>query len=83
MNRPLSYLKEILSNYIDRYEVAKDIYQLIKDYDFVTEEEFVSKLSSDQIKFLDEMLPSEMNHAMEVKDEVRVMQLNEVYELLY
>lgn len=83
MNQPLGYLKEVLSNYTERTHIAQSIYEIIKQYDFTTEEEFVSKLSNEQINFLDKILPDEINHAMEVQDEVRVAQLNEVFELLY
>lgn len=83
MNQPLGYLKEILSNYSDRSEVGREIFNLIGEYDFTSEEMFVSKLSNEQIEFLNHILPDEMNHAQEVDDSERVYQLNEVFELLY
>lgn len=83
MNQPLGYLKEILSNYTDRSDTGKEIYSIIREYDFTTEESFVRKLSDEQINFLNKILPEEINHAKEAKDEQRANQLNEVYELLY
>lgn len=83
MNQPLGYLKEILSNYTDRSDTGKEIYSIIKEFDFITEESFVRKLSAEQIDFLNKILPDEINHAQESQDNERYSQLNEVYERLY
>lgn len=83
MNQPLGYLKEILSNYTDRSDLAEEIYRVIRKYDFTTEESFVQKLSAEQIDYLNRILPDEINHAKEAADQERALQLNEVYELLY
>ena len=83
MNQPLGYLKEILSNYTDCSDVGKEIYAIIKEYDFSSESAFVEKLSEEQINFLNKVLPDEINHAREAEDKERVEQLNEVFELLY
>lgn len=83
MNQPLGYLKEILSNYTDRSHVSREIYSIIRENDFTSEEMFITKLSAEQIGFLNEILPNEMNHAEEVDDYERLSQLNEVYEQLY
>lgn len=83
MNQPLGYLKEILSNYTDRSDTGKEIYSIIKEFDFITEESFVRKLSAEQIDFLNKILPDEINLARESQDNERYSQLNEVYERLY
>ncbi|WP_019156082.1 sigma-G-dependent sporulation-specific acid-soluble spore protein CsgA [Robertmurraya massiliosenegalensis] len=83
MNQPLGYLKEVLSNYTDRSDVCQEIYSIIREHDFTTEESFVRKLSNEQIDFLNKILPDEIDHAREVEDSERVEQLNEVFELLY
>ncbi|MDF1508440.1 sporulation protein [Robertmurraya sp. DFI.2.37] len=83
MNQPLGYLKEILSNYTDRSDLCKEIYVLIRQYDFTSEESFVRELTSEQIDYLNKILPDEINHAREVDDSERVEQLNEIFELLY
>lgn len=82
MNQPLGYLREILSNYTDRSDVSKEIYAIIKEKDFTTEESFVRLLSEEHIDFLNKILPEEINHAKEGQDGERAHQLNEVYELL-
>lgn len=83
MNQPLGYLKEILSNYTDRSDTGKEIYSIIREYDFTSEEAFITKLSDEQINFLNKILPDEISHAKEAEDTERAGQLNEVYELLY
>lgn len=83
MNQPLGYLKEILSNYTDHSDVGREIYAIIREYDFTSEEMFITKLSAEQMDFLNGILPNEMNHAEEVDDHERLSQLNEVYEQLY
>lgn len=83
MNRPLGYLREILSNYTDRSDTAKEIDSIIRKKDLNSEDAFVRMLSQEQIDFLEEVLPDEIHHAQEAGDDERVHQLNEVYELLY
>jgi len=83
LNQPLGYLKEILSNYTDRSDTAEEIYSIIREFDFTTEESFVRRLSGNQMNFLNKILPDEINHAKEAHDNERENQLNEVYELLF
>ena len=83
MNQPVGYLREILSNYTDRSDTAKQIYSIIKDRDFTTETSFIRELNEQQINFLNQILPDEINHAKEEQDSERAHQLNEVYELLF
>mgnify|MGYP001954930763 CR=1 FL=1 len=68
---------------MDKSHLGREIYSIIKTYDFTTESSFVEKLNEEQIAFLDEILPKEMAHAEEAGDEKRLMELNEIYELLY
>lgn len=83
MNQPIGYLREILSNYTDRSDLAEEIYGIIKNHDFNSEESFVRKLSQEQIDFLEQILPDEINHAKGGRDDERAYQLNEVYEQLF
>lgn len=83
MNQSLGFLREILSNYTDRSDVGKEIYAIIKENDFTTEESFVRLLSEEQISFLNKVLPEEINHAKDAQDGERAHQLNEVFELLF
>lgn len=83
MNKPLGYLREILSNYTDRSQTAKDIYGKIRETEYTTEGAFVRVLSEEEMNFLNKILPDEINHAREEQDDTRAEQLNEVFELLY
>lgn len=83
LNQPIGYLREILSNYTDRSDLAEEIYSIIKSYDFNSEESFVRKLTQEQIDFLEQILPDEINHAKGGQDDERAHQLNEVYEQLF
>lgn len=83
MNKPLAYLREILSNYTEHSDIAREIDAIIRKYDFESEESFVKKLSQEQMDFLDQILPGEIRHAMRGRDYVRAYQLNEVYEQIY
>ncbi|MDZ5472046.1 sigma-G-dependent sporulation-specific acid-soluble spore protein CsgA [Bacillus sp. 31A1R] len=83
MNKPLGYLREIISNYTDRSSTAKNIYARIENKEYDSEELFVRDLSEEEINFLDKILPDEINHAKEENDETRAHNLNEVFEQLF
>ncbi|AYA77652.1 sporulation protein [Bacillus sp. Y1] len=83
MNKPLAYLREILSNYTDRSDTAEYISKKIEQGHFPTEESFVRSLSDEENNFLNSILPEEIKHANNEQDETRAKQLNEVYELLF
>ncbi|RFU66343.1 sporulation protein [Peribacillus saganii] len=82
MDRTIGYLREILSNYTDQYPEAQQIYDKIKHGSFPTEEALVNDLNHGERALLNQILPEEINHAKEVQDDERYIQLNEVYELL-
>jgi len=82
MNRPLAYLREILSNYTDRSDTAEFIFKKIEQGHFSSEENFVRTLSDEENNFLNSILPEEIKHANNEQDETRARQLNTVYELL-
>jgi hypothetical protein len=83
MNKPLAYLREILSNYTDRSDTAEYIFKKIEQGHFPTEESFVRSLSDEENNFLNSILPEEIKHANNEQDETRAKELNEVYELLF
>ncbi|MFB6467100.1 sigma-G-dependent sporulation-specific acid-soluble spore protein CsgA [Cytobacillus sp. Hz8] len=82
MDRTLGYLREILSNYMDRDSISQHIYKRIQKYSYHSEDEFIRDLQEEEIAFLNKILPDEIKHANEVNDRKRAYQLNEVYELL-
>jgi hypothetical protein len=83
MNKPLAYLREILSNYTDRSDTAEFIYNKIEQGQFSDEESFVRSLSDEENNFLNSILPEEIKHANNEDDDTRATQLNEVYEQLF
>jgi len=83
MNQPVGYLREFLSNYTDRSHVAQEIYSIIKEKDFTTEDSFVRELNEQHVSFLNGVLTEAINYARSEDDEERARQLNEIYELLF
>jgi len=82
MDKSLSYLREVLSNYLDEHEVSRHLYQKLSKHSFDNEEQFARSLSDKEQSFLNQMLPHEIKHAMGEQDYLRAGQLNEVYEQL-
>ncbi|MDE3838942.1 sporulation protein [Bacillus methanolicus] len=83
MDKTLGYLREIVSNYTEQSSLCKKIYEKIEKNLDSSEEDFVRKLSQKEINYLNEILPQEIRYAKDEKDNERVRQLNEVYELLF
>lgn len=83
MEQTLAYLRETLSNYTDRHQVSLQIYRKLENKPYKREGDFVRELDEQEIEFLNQVLPDEINHAMEAQDYNRVQELNEVYELLF
>jgi hypothetical protein len=83
MDKTLGYLRETLSNYTGEHDSqGRHLYRKLTEGQFHTEEMFVRHLSSEDIEFLNKILPDEINYANEEKDHKRAKELNEVYELL-
>jgi hypothetical protein len=83
MDKTLGYLRETLSNYTDEHSHGRHIYRKLMEGHFPSEESFVRQLNSNEIDFLNKILPDEINYAKEEKDQKRAKELNEVYELLF
>ena len=82
MNKPIAYLREIMEQYADNQKIPRDIMSKLENNAFEKERDFVLTLNEHEIEFLNNILPDEINHALEAEDFPRVQQLNEVYELL-
>ncbi|MBU5210184.1 sigma-G-dependent sporulation-specific acid-soluble spore protein CsgA [Heyndrickxia oleronia] len=80
MDTTLAYLRESLSNHVNR-STGQRIYKKLQNH-YQNEEEFVRDLDEEEISFLNSILKDEISYAQNEKDEKRVHQLNEVYELL-
>ncbi|MBS4173083.1 sigma-G-dependent sporulation-specific acid-soluble spore protein CsgA [Bacillus sp. FJAT-49736] len=82
MDTTLGYLRESMSNHINR-GVGQQIYKKLVKNDYKSEGEFVRDLNEGEIAFLNTVLEKELRYAREEQDEKRVKELNEVYELLF
>ncbi|WML52947.1 sigma-G-dependent sporulation-specific acid-soluble spore protein CsgA [Neobacillus sp. PS3-12] len=83
MDKTLGYFRETLSNYTDEHSHGRHIYRKLVEGHYKNEESFVRELNSNEIDFLNKILPNEIHYAKEEKDEKRAKELNEVYELLF
>ncbi|MBT2684027.1 sigma-G-dependent sporulation-specific acid-soluble spore protein CsgA [Bacillus sp. ISL-37] len=83
MEKTQAYLREIISNYTETYPLSKKIYQRLEQGDYPSEGDFVRDLTTEEIEFLNKILPEAIEYAKNELDEKRAQQLNEVYELLY
>jgi hypothetical protein len=82
MEKTLAYLREILSSYVGEHQFPDSIYKKLQTKEYNGEGDFVRDLNEEEISYLNQILPDEIQHAMQVQDFKRVYELNEVYELL-
>jgi Minor curli fiber component A len=83
VDKTLGYLIEVISNYADEKKTSQTILTKVVNNQYGTEEAFVRDLNEEEIEFLNNVLPDEINYAMDNRDFKRVQELNEVYELLF
>jgi hypothetical protein len=82
MDQTLGYLRETLSNYTEQYSICQEIYDMVTTQKYTSEGAFVKDLSTEQIDFLNKILPDEIQYAKDEQDQQRTRELNEVFELL-
>ena len=83
MDHTLDYLRESLSNWIDKDETAYRLYHKLENNVFSSERDFANTLNEEDIHHLSEMIKKEMRYADQEEDTIRLSQLNEVFEQLY
>ncbi|MDE5055881.1 sigma-G-dependent sporulation-specific acid-soluble spore protein CsgA [Niallia taxi] len=83
MIQSIAYVREVLSLYTDRSDTGKSIYGKMKNGHYKSEEAFVRDLTEEEIKFLNQLLAEEIQHAENEQDSERVHHLNDIYELLF
>ncbi|MEK5523147.1 sporulation protein [Heyndrickxia sporothermodurans] len=81
MDTTLAYLRESLSNHLN-HSIWEEIYKKLQANTNQNEMEFVRTLSEEETAFLNSVLEKEIRYAQDEQDQIRVTQLNEVYELL-
>jgi hypothetical protein len=82
MDKTLAYLREIVSNYTDEYALSRQIYKKLEASESGHELSFIRELDQEEAHFLNEILPQEIQHALDEQDYTRMSELNHVYELL-
>jgi hypothetical protein len=83
LDHTLDYLLESLSNWVDTHAEARTIYRKLVNHPYQNERAFAKALSPEESHFLTDILTEEMHYAQQEQDDVRLGQLNEVYEQLY
>lgn len=63
--------------------MCQHLVQRIESDQYASEEQFVRSLSEEEMAYLNDVLETELNYAKNVDNDVRVKELNEVYELLF
>nr|WP_067724990.1 sporulation protein [Oceanobacillus damuensis] len=82
MDNTLEYLRESLSNYIEN-DMCQQILAKMEANKYANEEKFVSDLDGEEMNYLDMVLENELDYAKNVQNDIRVQELNEVYEQLF
>jgi len=83
IEKSLKYLSESLSNYIEEDHMSRKINSKLEQRDYETEIDFVEDLEDEEIEYLNMLLEREINYAENVQDDIRVKELNDIYELLF
>lgn len=83
IEKSLKYLSESLSNYVEEDRMSQKINSKLEQQDYETESDFVEDLDDEEIEYLNTLLEREINYAQSVQDDVRVKELNDIYELLF
>ncbi|HEY4600019.1 MAG TPA: sporulation protein [Cerasibacillus sp.] len=83
IEQTLLYLRESLANYVNDNKVSKKIYLKLRRGNYKDERDFVEDLTEREVSYLNKLLAQEMHYAKNNDDQVRLSQLNEIYELLY
>lgn len=82
MEKTLAYLRETLSNYVEKQFLARHIYEKIINIPYENEESFVRDLTEEESAYLNHLLKVEMRYAQQQEDMKRLNELNNVYEQL-
>lgn len=74
-------MNESLANYSEN-RMCQQIFKKLEAADYESELDFVETLDQAEVSYLESVLKSEMHYARNVQDDIRMKELNEVYELL-
>jgi hypothetical protein len=82
MEKNLGYLREALSNWTDKNEMADEIFSKLEKQEYKTDEAFVDDIEDEQHIYLSRILPHELRYAQEEGDQDRFQALNKIYDML-
>jgi hypothetical protein len=82
MEKTLGYLREALSNWTDKNEMADHIFSKLEKQEYKTEAAFIDDIEDDQLIYLTRILPHELKYAQEEDDQERYQALNKIYDMI-
>lgn len=83
MDETMGYLRESLSNYLEKDPACIALYKKILANHYTDELEFVRDLDVEEINLLNRILQNELEYARETQDDKRASELTEIFELLF
>jgi len=82
VDQTLGYLRESLSNWTERDQTAKNLYEKITQTTYQNNANFVDDLEDQERRYITEMLQYEMDYAKNEQDSVRYQALKSIFDLL-
>ncbi|WP_025028539.1 hypothetical protein [Caldalkalibacillus mannanilyticus] len=82
MEQTLGYLRESLSNWVERDPTAQHLYQKIEQKSYHDNANFIEDLDEKERTYITEMLQYEMDYAKNEQDQVRYDALRSIFDLL-
>ncbi|WP_102345818.1 sporulation protein [Bacillus sp. Marseille-P3661] len=82
MEKTLAYLREILSNHLSESETCHIIYEKISNKDYKDENAFIDDLDENEMMYLNNVLPDEIQYAQNEQDDQRTYELTNIYDRL-
>lgn len=83
IKRSLQYLSESLSNYVEEDGMCQQICSKLENGNYNEEIDFVEDLEEEEVVYLENVLKKEIDYAESAQDDVRVNELEIIYEILF
>nr|WP_306798649.1 sporulation protein [Oceanobacillus saliphilus] len=78
----MEYLRESLSNYMEN-DMCQQLVSKLEANHYTSEKKFIDDLDGNEMDYLDMVLENELDYAKNVQNDIRVQELNEVFEQLF
>ena len=82
IKKSLQYLSEALSNYVEIDQMCQEICTKLENGDYEEEVEFIESLEEEEASYLETVLQNEINYAKNAQDDIRVENLEVIYQVL-